>query len=265
MTDLFPGHSWAVVGYYAAPKLSYYRAKQVYKPQAAFAYYKKYDWVPNETFEATVYVSNDTGQPLKQANVTATVYGSDLKPLLEKQYTVASVGVSKRDKLDRIQLSLPADKIKPFLMAVSMRNAKGQLLSDQWYWFNFRVKTDAVKEVEKNPAWGLSHDKAPDAFKAYGSLPEARLLTLPKTTLTALVQREGRHGVLKIENRGDIPAFNVIIDHFPFAYGNFLEDNGFCLYPHETREIAFDLADDQATLDAVTIKAWNSEAVISPR
>jgi hypothetical protein len=62
MTDLFPGHSWAVVGFYGHPKLSYYRAKQVFAPQTVFLQYEKYDWQADEAFKAAIHVSNDSGR-----------------------------------------------------------------------------------------------------------------------------------------------------------------------------------------------------------
>ncbi|MCL5746090.1 MAG: hypothetical protein M1541_19535, partial [Acidobacteria bacterium] len=80
-TDLFPGHAWAVVDFYGTPKIAYYRARQVCRPQNAFATYSKFDWAPGEKFQATLHVANDTPRPLEAAQVSAAILGSDLGTL----------------------------------------------------------------------------------------------------------------------------------------------------------------------------------------
>ena len=263
-TELFPGHSWGVVGFYGQPKLGYYRAKQFFAPQAAFAQAEKYDWEPGEIFRASLHVNNDTNKPLENAVARAVIYGSDLSELWSSESKVPGLAASSRVQLDWIETKLPAEKTKPFLLAVSLRDADGRLISDQWQWFNFRAKTDAVHEVEKIAAWGWPHERAPEAFKAYGELPEARLLNLPKTKLSASLQRDGKQGTITIRNESALPAFNVIIDGFPVNYGNFLSDNSFGLYPNEERVIRFDLATADEPLEGLQVRAWNAEAV-SPK
>jgi beta-mannosidase len=260
-TDLFPGHSWAVVGFYGQPKLSYYRAKQFFAPQAAFAQAEKYDWSPEEPFRASLNVSNDSSKPLENAVAKAVIYGSDLTEVWSKEYKVPALGTSTRAELEPIKTALPKDTCKPFLLAVSLRDSSGRQLSDQWMWFNFRAKTDAVKELEKIPAWGYPHDRVPEAFKVYAELPEARLLNLPKTQLAASVKRDGQRGTITVRNESKLPAFNVIIEGFPLNYGNFLGDNSFSLYPNEERTIAFDLASADTPLGDLRVRAWNAESV----
>ena len=263
-TDLFPGHAWAVVGFYGQPKLSYYRAKQFFTPQAAFAQAGKYDWAPGETFRASLHANNDTNKPLENAVARTVIYGSDLSELWSRETKVPALSASSRSELAPIEVALPAEKSKPFLLAVSLRDAKGRIISDQWQWFNFRAKTDAVRELEKMEAWGWPHDRAPEAFKAYGELPEARLLRLPKTKLSASLQRDGKKGTITVRNEGPLPAFNVIIDGFPLNYGNYLADNSFSLYPNEERIIRFDLASANEPLEGLQVRAWNAGPV-SPK
>ncbi len=260
MTELFPGQSWGVLDFYGQPKLAYYRAKQIYAPQAAFAHYRRYDWADGEPFKADLYVNNDSSRPLENVVVTAVVYGSDLSEVWRQEYAVDSVETASRKTLDAIEVSIDPALSKPFLLAVAMRDADGKLISDQWSWFNFRAKTEEVKRLEEIPAWGWPHERAHEAFKAYGELPEARLLTLPRTTLAVTLERTGDRGVITVSNTGDIPAFNVIIDRFPYEYGTYLDANSFGLYPGETRRIGFDLSRADQSLENVTVKAWNADA-----
>ncbi len=261
MTELFPGQAWGVVGFYGYPKLSYYRAKQFYAPRAAFVQYDRYDWAPGETFHAGVYAANDSSLPLKHATVRVVIYGSDLEELWRKDYPVENVPTATRVELDQLALTLDPAKVTPFLLAVSLRDGDGARLSDQWSWFNFHVTTDAIKKVEEIPAWGWPHDRAPEAFAAYGNLAEARLLNLPKVKLEVRLERDGAEGAFVITNTADRPAFNVIIDDFPYVYGTYLEDNSFSLYPQETRRVTFTLGDPGQDLSGVTVKAWNAATV----
>ncbi|MHB9036424.1 MAG: glycosyl hydrolase 2 galactose-binding domain-containing protein [Armatimonadota bacterium] len=259
-TDLFPGQSWAVVDFYGSPKLSYYRAKQTCRPVAAFASYEKLNWNDSEPFVATIHAANDTMQTVRGAKVKATIFGSDLLEQWSRDYTVPDMAPNERGDVETINVKLDPAKTKPFLLAVSMRSAEGDLISDQWYWFNFEVKTGKVEESEKIQAWGFPEDKAKDAFDAYAEIPEARLLNLPRTTLTLDTKTTGNRGYFIVKNIGNLPAFNVLIDDFPDGYHDFLDDNSFCLRAGEQRKISFELGDGHS-LSQVRVRSWNAAAV----
>ncbi len=256
-TDLFPGHSWAVVDYYGSPKISYYRAKQTCLSCCAFAVYPKLDWTDGEAFTAVIHVANDTATTFEGAEVRASVFGSDLTEVWTKDYDTPPLGPDERVELVSISLSIPAVKARPFLLAVTMREAGGRLVSDQWYWFNFKAKTERILELEKLDIWQLSKDRFRDAYEAYARIPAAPLLNLPRTELTAQVRVEGRKGTLTVRNIGAVPAFNVLIDDFPDGYDDYLDDNSFFLRPGQERVIPFELG-AKSTLSGVTVRAWNA-------
>jgi beta-mannosidase len=260
LTDLFPGHSWAVVDFYGSPKLSYYRAKQTCQPRSAFAVYRKLNWTEAEPFEAVLHVANDTATPLASARVTATIYGSDLSVLWSKDYEAPALGSDERKELARIQTRLPATRIKPFLLAVTMRDNRGKLISDQWYWYNYQAKTEQMKEIEKLDSWRFPEQRFADAYAAYAQAPEARLLNLPRTELEASCKRDGAHGSLVVRNKGALPAFNVLIDNFPDGYQDFLDENSFCLRPGEERIVTFETG-PRSSLENMSVRAWNAAAV----
>jgi hypothetical protein len=89
-------------------------------------------------------------------------------------------------------------------------------------------------------------------------------LRLPKTRLSATLQRDGKQGTITVRNESPLPAFNVIIDGFPLNYGNYLGENSFCLYPQEERVIRFDLTSANEPLEGLQVRAWNAE-VVSPQ
>ena len=119
LTELFPGHSWGILDFYGCPKLSYYRAKRHYAPQAAYVYYGKFNWKPGEKFKATLHVNNDSNKSLKNAMAKVVIYDSKLNPIYSNTWPIESVAISSRLDVDQIKISLPQENITPFLLAVS--------------------------------------------------------------------------------------------------------------------------------------------------
>lgn len=261
-TDLFPGHSWAVVDYYGTPKLSYYRAMQVSRPRSAFATYEKLEgWRENETFEAGLHAANDTRETLAGAAVSATVYGSTLETLWSNRYDGLTIEAGRTIEVDRIRFALPgADAVRPFLLAVSLRAADGELLSDQWYWFNAQPKPEALLTFEKSHTHNDNEypgGTAAEAFALYASLPDAPLRRLPETRLEWTIERDGDRGAIAIRNAGEHPAVRVTVEGWPDDWDCFLDDNDFGLYPGETRRIGF-VAGVGRELTGLSVKAWNA-------
>jgi beta-mannosidase len=260
-SELFPGHSWAVVDYYGSPKLAYYRARQTLKPRIAFAVSPKFDWGDGEKFQAVVHVANDTSETMPGGKVTATVYGSDLNEAWTKDFDFGPLGPDERRELGAVETVINPAVSKPFLLAVALRDEQGKMLSDQWYWYNCRQKTAAVKEVEKLEAGKFTPERIQEAYEAYANVPPNRLKSLPRTNLEAVARSEGGQNVLHIRNTGDRVAFNVLIENFPDGYADFLDDNSFSLRPGEERLVAYELAKEMKLPDTVWVRAWNADAV----
>ncbi len=260
-TDLFPGHSWAVLDYYGNPKLSYYRAKQTCKPQSAFASYEKFDWRGDESFRFELSLGNDTSQPLAGAKVKATLFGSDLAPFWNQEFSPEPVAAASCALLGEFDVLLPKGKSEPFLLGVRLEGAEGKLLSDQWYWLNFAHDTEPILKYENVGPYDYPATDVPDAFAAYAEDRPAPLMSLPRTELA--VSREGtmRKGEFVITNGGELPAFNVQVSEFPGGFEDFLGDNSFCLWPGETRRVSYELGEG-ASLAGLTIGAWNADAVV---
>ena len=125
---------------------------------------------------------------------------------------------------------------------------------------NFQAKDEAMNRYGIKNLDKMQLPDIPKAFDAYMNAPEARLLSLPRTTLGLRRVQNGRIGRLVIKNNGTVPAFNVIVDHFPEGWNDFLDDNSFSLRPNEQREVAFELESDK-TLNGIAVRAWNAPAV----
>jgi len=263
LTDLFPGHSWGVVDFYGAPKLSYYRAKQACRPQNAFLVYGKIDgWLPGESLTADLYAISDTLTGLKGARISFVLYDSSLDVMLSRSYDNVSLQAGFAYQVDRIQYALPsAESIQPLIAAVTLHEENGTLLSDQWYWFNARSKPAELLEFEQRHTHRDNEypgELAVKAFELYAGLTDAPLKSLPETSLEWSIERKGRLGRFRIRNSGERPAIRVIIEHFPEEGDCYLDDNDFGLFPGEERVVLFE-ADPDRSLQDIIVGAWNAQ------
>ncbi|CAM4168325.1 glycoside hydrolase family 2 protein [Saccharibacillus endophyticus] len=265
-SELFPGHSWGVVDFYGAPKLSYYRARQTCLPRSAFAVCGRIEgWAAGETFAFSLHAANDTREELANASVTAVLYGTSLKEMRTRTFEQVGLAAGETAALSHEAFHLPEDAVEssPFLLAVSLRDASGALLSDRWYAFNGQPKTEELLAFEKERRHADNEypgEEAERAFELYGSLPDAPLRRLPRTELEWTVEPGGRGGAIVVRNIGDRPAYRVIVEGFPADWDCFLEDNDFGLYPGEERRVSFE-AKASDIRDGVRIGAWNAPAV----
>ncbi|WP_425497310.1 glycoside hydrolase family 2 TIM barrel-domain containing protein [Paenibacillus phyllosphaerae] len=264
-TDLFPGHSWAVVDYYGTPKLSYYRAMQTSRPQSVFAFYEKMNgWHAGETFTASLHIANDTLEPLQQAKARAVLYDSRFKKLWSQEYDGITIEANRLTALDSISVKLPAaSEIEPFLLAVSLHAQQGKLIAGQWYWFNAQPKTEELLAFEQAHTHNDNEypgELAVQAFERYANLPSSPMRQLPLTQLIGTMEQQETGGTIKVRNIGPYPAIRVIIEGFPEDWDCYLADNDFGLYPGEERVIGFEAGSGQS-MAGLTLGGWNTARI----
>ncbi|WP_020617906.1 glycoside hydrolase family 2 protein [Paenibacillus daejeonensis] len=265
-SDLFPGHSWAVVDYYGSPKLSYYRALQACRPRLAFATFEKSDgWCSGDIFGANLYAGNDTLEPLADALVTAIVYGSDWQVLWMMQYDRVTLVPGVTKELDTLSLTLPQETdIRPFLLVISLQDRDGDLISDQWYAFNGQAKSPELLEFEQ--AHRKENNEYPgelagEAFRRYAEITDAPLRRLPQTTISIQVKSDEGGGTIVVRNTGEVPAYRVTLEGVGDDAHSYLSDNDFGLVPGQERVLHYEVTDGNALQTDLTVRAWNAEPV----
>ncbi len=67
--------------------------------------------------------------------------------------------------------------------------------------------------------------------------------------------------MITIKNEMDLPAINILIDNFPYEYGDFLDDNSFFQHPGETRDVEFTVCNPLCSMENLTVRAWNADLV----
>ncbi|MEJ8306330.1 glycoside hydrolase family 2 protein [Saccharibacillus sacchari] len=265
-SELFPGHSWGVVDFYGTPKLSYYRARQTCLPRSAFAVYPRAEgWSAGETLDVSLHVANDARDALSNASATVILYGASLQTAYSRTFGKFELAAGETVKLPYEPIVLPreAAESSPFLLAVSLRDENGTLLSDRWYAFNGQPKTEellAFEHQHRGDANEYPGAEAERAFELYGGLPDAPLRRLPQTRLEWTVRQNERGGAIVVRNIGDLPAYRVIAEGFPSGWEWFLADNDFGLYPGEERVIGFE-GEGSGLPEQVMIGAWNAPKV----
>jgi len=269
-SELFPGHSWGIVDFYGTPKLSYYRARQTCLPRSAFAVCGRTEgWGAGEALEFSLHVANDTLEVLAGASVNVVLYGSSLQKLHRLTLSEVQLAAGETAELPCEPIKLPDDAavLSPFLLAISLRDDNGNLLSDRWYAFNGQPKTRELSEFEQRHRGSANEypdGEAEQAFKLYAGLPDAPLRRLPQTRLEWTIEHGEKGGAISVRNLGGLPAYRVIVEGFPSDWDCFLEDNDFGLHPGEERVIEFD-GQASELLVSVRIGAWNAPSVRAGR
>ncbi len=248
--EVFPGASWAIVDYYGRAKLSYYRARQFGAARSAFAVYDRTAFAAGETFSAEVHAANDTPEALVGA-VTARLYDARFRVIAEREVSV-DLDADSHALAFTLKAVVPSDEV--LVLAVYLRDERGERVSSAWYALNAQPKSGEVAALEAAPLDSLTDRPIEELLAPYATGP-APLKEQPRTRLEACLDGD----VLRVRNAGEVPAPIVLIEEFPTAPGAWLDDNAFGLEPGEERVIAFDLAG--ASWNAPRVRAWNADAV----
>ncbi|RKN39494.1 glycoside hydrolase family 2 protein [Streptomyces hoynatensis] len=255
LTDLFPGASWSVVDFYGVPKLSYWRVRQFCRARCGFAFRRSLTVAPGERFTAGVHLANDTPRAWRDARVTATLYGHDLTELHRRHATVTVAADARVHAFD-LDADCGAYAGRLLVLRVAVHEADGTLASDQWYWYNDRVKPGRIRELEALPLDELAALPVAEVIAAYAEPKPAPLLELPRTRLTAAVSADG--AALEIANEGPVPAVHVVVEGFDGGPGTARPaDNALGLGPGERRRVPFE-GGPAAGLPHLSVRAFNA-------
>jgi len=216
----WPSLIWHLYDYYLVPAGGYFGTKKACEP-----IHVQYSYDDN-----SVAVINGTYESLKGMQVLAKVYNLDATEKASKDATMdlAPDSSTKAFALPRIDGLTPT-----YFLRLQLRNARGKLVSDNFYWLSTKLDT---------LAWDKRNDTVYTPQKDFADL--TGLATLPTVKLEARASR-GTDGAVRVEvkNSGAGVAFMV---HLRLTSGKsgdditpiFWDDNYFSLLPGESREIS---------------------------
>jgi hypothetical protein len=190
----------------------------------------------------SVGVVNTTTSPIPGGTITANVYSLDNKSLLhhEEHKDAAANSVTAGFKLDLLPL-LTTDVV---LVKLELRDAAGQLLSDNLYWLG---ATSAVfRQLNRLPAADLATSAS---WSRSGDTTRVHVQLQNKGAAVALANK------LTLVNASDKSRI------LPAYYG----DNYVSLLPGETREVEIEYPASAAKGDPqLNLRGWSLAPTVVP-
>jgi hypothetical protein len=201
----------------------------------------QFDYLKN-----TVSVYNDKLTPLEGLTVTARLYDLNSKKLdswTSRAVAVPADGVA----CDVLQLTIPEGITPVHFIALECRDAKGNLLSSNFYW---RSSDEYTPDTLTGPC--------ASGFQSLQDMPAATV----KSTLRKRADGENIYFDVTLKNRSNkIAFFNEVLllgdDGLPVPY-TFTTDNYITLLPGESQTVTLEIAlCDAPTHPTIHVEGWN--------
>ncbi len=221
MNNAWPSLIWHLYDYYLVPTGGYFGTKKACEPV-----HVQYSYDDN-----SVVVVNNTDRPLNDVRISATTYNLDASAKTAKELTLNLLP----DSSVKAFALPPTDGLtKTYFLRLSLREAGGKPLSDNFYWLS--TKPDTM-------AWEKS-DWAYTPQKDFGDL--TGLETLPRVNIDTAVTTSSSAGKAALLVRVRNPSLSVaLMVHLRLVRGKggeevvpiLWEDNYFSMLPGEERSV----------------------------
>ena len=230
---MIKNHMW---DWYLIPTASLYHTMHALEPV-----HVQYDYLKN-----TVSVYNDKLTALSDLTVIARLYDLNSKKIAT--WTVHGISVPADGvRCDALSLRLP-EKITPVhFIALECRDAKGKVLSRNFYW----ESSDSYKE-------GTLTGPCASGFQSLQKMPSTKV----KASLKKRSDAENMYFDVTLKNgSGKIAFFNEVLllgdDGLPVPY-TFTTDNYFTLEPGQSQVVTLEIArEDAPSKPVIHVEGWN--------
>ena len=219
----YPSFVWQTYDYYYDPSGAYWGAKKGCE-------HVHVQW---NSLTNSVKAINTTGRELNNLKATARVYGLDGSEIAAYA-AEGTVNLPATGNAEAFTLNFAKEPAGVHFIVLELRDAEGNLLSDNFYWRNGEKDLD---------------------YTAINSLPEA------KVSVTARPTGEGK-AVLTLRNEGGTVAFANRLRLLDAETGErvlpiIMSENYVTLLPGAEREIEVDYADFAGRPTRVMLKQYN--------
>ena len=230
---MIKNHMW---DWYLIPTASLYHTMHALEPV-----HVQYDYLKN-----TISVYNDKLTALSDLTVIARLYDLNSKKIAT--WTVHGISVPADGvRCDALSLRLP-EKITPVhFIALECRDAKGKVLSRNFYW----ESSDSYKE-------GTLTGPCASGFQSLQKMPSTKV----KASLKKRSDAENLYFDVTLKNgSGKIAFFNEVLllgdDGLPVPY-TFTTDNYFTLEPGQSQVVTLEIArEDAPSKPVIHVEGWN--------
>jgi beta-mannosidase len=216
----------SAVDYYGDPKAVYYAVKRAYERFHVSARFDSMVWANAETFTAQIYGHNPLDHALEQVLCDVRLVGASGTVYYEQSHN----GM------------LPAEHAASILeFTFPLTDVDVVFFLDLWMW-----SEEHIVPAQNRYTFTRTPNLAP-------------LFRAPATTLE--VRRNDNSGILSITNTGTHTALFVQLEDLRTegqAHAYF-DDNHLCIFPGETRSVAFGKASAPADDRRIGVVGWNTE------
>ena len=237
--------TWQYVDWYLRPTAAYFGAK---KACEALHIQYAYD-------DDAVYVVNGFYAPFEELEAEAAVYDFDLKERLRESATVSieADGVAKA-----LALTFPDDLSATYFLKLTLRDAQGEVRSENIYWLSTSKDTPGVSGHSIKTGLFYTKPRSRADFTA--------LATLPEVKLDSALETETRDGncIATVTLTNNTPHLAFLVQPALTRDGielgpTYWSDNCFAMLPGESKTLT--AATPAAGLDgaapALRVAGWN--------
>jgi exo-1,4-beta-D-glucosaminidase len=242
LNNAWPSMIWHLYDYYLDPDGGYFAVKKACEPLHVQYSYDDH----------SIVVVNSTYKPEPGLTASVHVYDLDLKPLFSADKQLDSPADSST-KVIPIADSIFQSGAKVYFVDLSLKNAEGKLVSQNFYWIPATLTTFDWAKTDYTHTPALQHEDL------------SALLTLPKAEIQAKLRGiaipQGRQLTLELHNRSKALAFQIAAAART-ASGELIapvlwSDNYIELMPGESRTLIAILPANAPSNTSVVLSGWN--------
>jgi exo-1,4-beta-D-glucosaminidase len=245
MNNAWPSMIWHLYDYYLRPGGGYYGTKKACEP---LHIQYSYD-------DRSVVVVNGFYQDFRDLKATAKIYNLDMTEKFSQQTNV-DIGADGTKRV--LTLPEPADLSATYFVKLTLTDATGKQVSDNFYWLS--TQGDTLDKPKNGSDWYYTPTKQFADFKALSTLPPVKLNVLAKSGRTG----SDNWTRVTVENPSKSLAFFV---HLKVNDSNdknseeilpvIWQDNYFSLLPGEKRDVTATYALPRNGKPMVQVEGWN--------
>jgi len=246
MNNAWPSMIWHLYDYYLRPGGGYFGTKKACEP---LHIQYSYD-------DRSIVVVNNYFEEFKDLKVSARIFNLDGSEKFSHQ---ASQNVAPNSSRRVLTLPLPKDLDRTYFVGLELSEAKGRVLSRNFYWLSTQPET--LGEPKPGSDWYYTPTRQFADFTDLAKLWPAKL------NVSATSERKGSEEIthVRLENSEGALAFFVHLKVVAGEHGKEIlpilwEDNYVSLLPGEKREISARYAPELlgGAAPVVEVEGWNA-------
>lgn len=144
-----PDFKWATVDYYLKPKKSHYFIQKAYQPLLITLQYDRRRWMPDETFEGSLWVVNDFMRDFNGCKANIRIMDNDKNIVYTETVSVGKVPEDSSRKIYDLKFKVPGKMKDKFYIELELIDTNGTKISVNDYMLLVDNQKEALKVYQK--------------------------------------------------------------------------------------------------------------------